>query len=125
MSKNILIVDNSLVIRRVIKKLLGQTDLSDSATFEAQNGFEALEVLDKEEIQVVFLDLNMPLMDGFEFLRRFGERDDKDKTEVVVCSTEGSEEREKELKELGVKHKLLKPIKPESFVETVNNIFKG
>jgi len=124
LSKNILIVDNSLVIRRVITKLLGKTDLSGSKVFEAENGFEALQVLGKEDIQVIFLDLNMPLMDGFEFLKRFGEENGYEKAEVIVCSTEGSDEREKELKELGVKHKLLKPIKPESFVETVNSVFK-
>ncbi len=124
MSKKILIVDNSLVIRRVIKKLLGQTDLDNATIFEAENGFDALQVLDKEDIEVVFLDLNMPLMDGFEFLKRFGDHDKRSSTEVFVCSTEGSEEREKELKELGVNHKVLKPIKPESFVETVNSVFK-
>ena len=124
MSKKILIVDNSLVIRRVIKKLLGQTDLDGATIFEAENGFDALQVLDKEDIEVVFLDLNMPLMDGFEFLKRFGDHDKRSTTEVIVCSTEGSEEREKELKDLGVNHKVLKPIKPESFVETVNGVFK-
>ncbi len=121
----ILIVDNSMVIRTVISKLLQNTDLKEAEVFQAENGEQALEMVEENGFDLIFLDLNMPLMNGFEFLENFSKHESYDQTKVVVVTTEGSDERKKQLEDLGVQERILKPIKPEQFEKTIGTIVQA
>ena len=120
--EKILLVDNSSVIRKVVSKLLLDTNFKDAEILQAENGHEALGLVEEHGFRLIFLDLNMPLMNGFEFLKNFSKHENYSKTDIIVVTTEGSDERKKELEDLGVHLRLLKPIRPEQFVETVNSI---
>jgi len=124
MEKSILVVDNSLVIRKVITKLLRQGPLSDACIHEAENGADALALLADVQVDFVFLDLNMPVMDGFQFLEELKKYPQLASTEVIVCSTEGGPGILEKLKAVGVERNVLKPIKPDAFNAMVEDLVK-
>jgi two-component system chemotaxis response regulator CheY len=89
--------------------------LKDIEKSERELKIEALEDL-------VFLDINMPLMNGMEFMRELIKNDALKSTPVVVVSTEGSKGRRDELDELQVKAFIRKPVTPEVLSQTVLEI---
>ena len=67
MSLNVLIVDDSGVMRKMIRQALDRSGLTVAGIHEAANGWEALELLERERVDVALLDLHMPVMSGEEF----------------------------------------------------------
>ncbi|MCB0311489.1 MAG: response regulator, partial [Bdellovibrionales bacterium] len=88
----------------------------------AQNGREGLQILRENWVDLVFLDINMPVMNGMEFMEELRKDTELMSTPVVVVSTEGSAERRARLEELEIKAYLRKPITPEDLVETVEGV---
>ena len=70
MSYNILIVDDSKTIRSVIKKTLDIADVPVGDLYEAENGKEALDVMNSNWIDLIFADINMPVMTGIEMIKK-------------------------------------------------------
>ena len=122
MSYNILIVDDSKTIRSVIKKTLNIADVPVGDLYEAENGKEALDVMNSNWIDLIFADINMPVMTGIEMIKKMSEDNTLDKTPVIIVSTEGSKTRIDELLELGVKAYLRKPINPEELRNIVKEV---
>lgn len=88
---------------------------------EAANGKEALAVLETERIDVMFTDLNMPVMSGSDLLREMASRDWAHIRRVVV-STDGSTARRDEVKDLLVSHYVNKPFAPEMFRDVLDEL---
>ena len=124
MSYNILIVDDSKTIRSVIKKTLDIADVPVGDLYEAENGKEALDVMNSNWIDLIFADINMPVMTGIEMIKKMSEDNTLDKTPVIIVSTEGSKTRIDELLELGVKAYLRKPINPEELRNIVKEVMR-
>ena len=122
MSYNILIVDDSKTIRSVIKKTLDIAGVPVGDLYEAENGKEALDVMNSNWIDLIFADINMPVMTGIEMIKKMSEDNTLDKTPVIIVSTEGSKTRIDELLELGVKAYLRKPINPEELRNIVKEV---
>jgi two-component system chemotaxis response regulator CheY len=122
MSYNILIVDDSKTIRSVIKKTLDIADVPVGDLYEAENGKEALEVMNSNWIDLIFADINMPVMTGIEMIKKMSEDNILDKTPVIIVSTEGSKTRIDDLLKLGVRAYLKKPINPEELRNIVNEV---
>lgn len=125
MAYNVLIVDDSRIVRRVLIKTFGMTDIPIGSFYEANNGKEGLEVLEKEWVDVIFLDINMPVMNGMEFMAALATREELRETPVIVFSTEGSDERIAELRAAGIKAYLRKPASPENLVETITSVLEA
>ena len=83
--KHVLIVDDSSVIRKVAKRILENLNLQTS---EAENGQKALEACTFLMPDAILLDWNMPIMDGYQFLREIRKIPDGTKPKVVFCTTE-------------------------------------
>ena len=83
--KTCLVVDDSSVIRKVARRILEGLDFQ---IVEAEDGQKALEVCKRAMPEAVLLDWNMPIMDGFEFLRELRRMPDGAKPKVVFCTTE-------------------------------------
>lgn len=82
-NKNILIVEDELAIRRALKKKL----LNEGATvFEAGNGFDGLAMLKKEKIDLILMDILMPLMDGAQMLKEMKKNRKYDKIKIVILT---------------------------------------
>lgn len=112
MGLNVLIVDDSATMRVMVKRTLQMCGLSISNYHEAENGKEGLEVLDREWIDLIFLDINMPVMGGLEMIERLKDLPEHANTPVIVISTESSQTRIEEIQEKGVRF-IHKPFKPE------------
>ncbi|MFT5422744.1 MAG: two-component system chemotaxis response regulator CheY [Phycisphaerales bacterium] len=113
MNCNLLIVDDSPVLRTAIKKVVRLAGLEDDHIFEAGNGQEALEILETVWIDLVLLDLNMPVMNGEEFAEELSKRPDLSDVAVVIVSTESNQDRLDRMRALGVSDSLRKPFEPE------------
>ena len=119
MAMTILIVDDSTLTRKAIRRIIGMTDLEVGDVFEAENGAKALETLEKEKIDLVLADLNMPEMGGIEMIYRMRGNDATREIPVVVVSTESSTTRIEGLLSDGAKDYLHKPFTPEEFREVI------
>ena len=93
MSVNVLVVDDSAVMRAMIIKTLKLAGIPLGDVHQAGNGREGLDVLDSHWIDVVFADINMPVMDGEEMIDRIRADDTWRDVPIVVVSTEGSKTR--------------------------------
>jgi two-component system, chemotaxis family, chemotaxis protein CheY len=121
---NILIVDDSRTIRAVISKTLEIADVPTANVWEAGNGLEALEILRKEWVDIVFADINMPEMNGIELVEQMSTEGMLETVPVVIVSTEGSRQRIEELRSKGVKAYLRKPFAPESLKNVIDEILE-
>ena len=122
MAYNVLIVDDSVTIRAVIVKTLKMTGLSISEIFQAENGKVALEILERSWVDIVFADINMPVMNGIEMVDKMAESGQIKTTPLVIVSTEGSQTRIEELISKGVRAFVRKPISPELLKSTIDQV---
>jgi two-component system chemotaxis response regulator CheY len=114
-----LIVDDSSVMRKIVERALRQAGVQMSTVFEASSGTEGLEVLRKEKVQLILSDINMPLMDGLEFLRTLRAQKLADGVPVVMITTESSEEHVKQAIVAGAQGYLRKPFTADQVKERV------
>ena len=115
---NILIVDDEKLLRDVVKEYC----LNDNYNvYEAENGLEALQVLEKENIDLIVLDIMMPKMDGYTFFKQMKE---KENIPTIVLSARG-EEYDKLLGfDLGIDDYLTKPFSPRELMARIKAILK-
>lgn len=124
MAYNILIADDSLTARTFVARTLHMAGVPLNRIYEARNGQEALNLLEKEWVDLVFADINMPVMGGAEMVRRMRAADLLKSIPVVIVSTDRSERRMAEMKEAGVQAYLTKPITPEDLKTTVERVLR-
>jgi len=125
MAYNILVVDDSQTMRAVLTKTICMAGVEIGSVFEAENGREALAVLEREWVDIVFADINMPVMNGVEMVKEMQKLGYMESTPVVVISTEGSKTRLEELRTMGVRGFLRKPVSPELFKSVVDGVLLG
>ena len=121
MAFNVLIVDDSAVMRAMIARVVRISGVPIGEMFEAPNGAEGLKVVREQWIDLVLLDINMPVMNGEEMLRRLRAEPETVSLPVIVVSTESSETRVNALEELGVAF-VHKPFAPEDLRATILRI---
>ena len=109
---NILIVDDSAMMRKMVRRVVDLTEVAVGSVHEAANGQEALAIIDGHPIDALFTDLNMPVMTGTELLRALRARPTRPAIRVVI-STDGSQARRSEAEALDVTRYLEKPLRPE------------
>ncbi|MFZ9882594.1 MAG: response regulator [Phycisphaerales bacterium] len=122
MNCHVLIVDDSPILRAAIKKVVKLAGVPEDRIFEAGNGVEALQVLETVWIDLVLLDLNMPVMDGEQFAAELRKRPALADVAVVVVSTEANRERLDRMRDLGVAHTLRKPFEPEDLCRLIGEV---
>ena len=122
MALNLLLVDDSATVRSLIKKCIEMASFSVNEIYEANHGKEALEIIENSWIDMVFTDINMPEMNGVEFIEALKEQGKLQDFPVIVVSTEGSQTRIEELKAMGIKGYLRKPFTPEQIKEIIEQV---
>lgn len=125
MAYNILVVDDSVTVRAVIAKTLKIAEVPINELYQAANGKEALEILADSWVDLVFADINMPVMTGLEMVDKMSEDGLLDTTPVVIVSTEGSATRIEQLLDKGVSAYIRKPFTPEMLREVVDRVMGG
>ena len=121
----VLIVDDSSVMRKIVERSLRQAGVEIAEVVEASNGAEALAEVQKAAFDLILSDINMPAMDGLEFLRNLSNVESAKEIPVVMITTEGSEARVVEALSVGAKGYLRKPFTPEQVKERVMPLVGG
>jgi two-component system chemotaxis response regulator CheY len=114
-----LIVDDSSVMRKIVERALRQAGLDPLVVYEAGNGSDGLEVLKTKQVELILSDINMPSMDGLEFLRQIRAQNLAPGVPVVMITTESSEEHVKEAILAGAQGYIRKPFTAEQVKERV------
>ena len=114
-----LIVDDSSVMRKIVERSLRQAGMDELVVREAGNGVEGLEILRAERFDLVLTDINMPSMDGLEFVRQIQEQKLAPGVPVIMITTESSEEHVKKAIQAGARGYIRKPFTAEQVKERV------
>lgn len=114
-----LIVDDSSVMRKIVERALRQAGLTIAAVLEASSGVEALELVRGRRVDLILSDINMPNMDGLEFLRQLREQDLAPDVPVVMITTESSEDHVHEALAAGAQGYIRKPFTAEQVKERI------
>ncbi|MBA1433281.1 MAG: response regulator [Epsilonproteobacteria bacterium] len=112
-----LVADDSKLARRVLKKSLCEFANEDEIA-EACNGLEALKVLLQERLEIIFLDLTMPVMDGYEAIPKM--LDINPDAKIIVVSADIQEKAKEKVLSLGAVMHVEKPINPIKMKEILN-----
>jgi len=123
MGKKVLIIDDSNTMRKIISRSLRQAGLDIETVLEAGDGQEALKLLEGEKPDIILSDINMPNMDGIEFLRQKGAKADIKEIPVVMITTESASDIISTAESLGAKGRINKPFTPEQIQETLGKLF--
>src|SRR5712672_743732 len=104
-----LIVDDSSVMRKIVERSLRQAGIDLSDVFQAGNGAEALGVLRDSKVDLILCDINMPVMDGLEFIKQLPGVENAKGVPVVMITTEGSESHVVQALSCGARGYIRKP----------------
>ena len=114
---NVLVVEDSLAIRKILKRMLGHPDFAVGEVYEASDGVEALEALPNQNVQLILSDINMPNMDGIQLLTALKSDDRFKNIPVVMVSTEAGLAMVTRAIQLGASGYIRKPFSPEEIKE--------
>ena len=122
MSLDVLIVDDSAAIRKILHRVLVQAEVPLGKVHEASDGNEGLEKLKTEKVGLILSDINMPHMDGIEFLTRVKADAAHKSVPVLMVTTEGSQARVMQALELGAAGYVKKPFTADQIKEKLVGI---
>jgi len=114
-----LIVDDSSVMRKIVERSLRQAGIELSQVLEAGNGAEALGIVREGLPDLILCDINMPVMDGLEFVRQVQALGTASNVPIVMITTEGSESHVVEALSHGARGYIRKPFTPDQVREHV------
>jgi two-component system chemotaxis response regulator CheY len=120
-----LIIDDSSVMRKIVERSLRQAGIDLSDVFQAGNGAEALRVLKDSAVDLILCDINMPVMDGLEFIKQLPSVEKARNVPVVMITTEGSETHVVQALACGARGYIRKPFTPEQVKEHVIPVLSG
>jgi len=123
MALDVLIVDDSAAIRKILQRMLGQAGLTLGKVLEAGDGLEALERLKTDRVNLVLSDINMPNMDGIQLLSVLKSSAEFRNVPVIMITTEGGEAKVMEAVQLGAAGYVRKPFTADQIKEKLYNLF--
>ncbi len=119
MAKKILLVDDSASVRQVVGIALRRAGYE---TLEAGNGQEALALLDGEKLNLIISDVNMPVMNGIDFLKGVKAHPKAKFTPVIMLTTESGADLKEQGRAAGAKAWIVKPFSPQVLLDAVSKL---
>jgi len=119
---DVLIVDDSAAIRKILQRVLRQTDLPLGEIREAGDGTEAVEILKDRSFGLILSDINMPQMDGLQLLARIKEMEHLKSVPVIMITTEGGQGKVLEAVQLGAMGYVRKPFTADQIKEKLAGV---
>jgi two-component system chemotaxis response regulator CheY len=124
MDSDVLVVDDSAAIRKILTRVLRQTGMAIQTIHEAGDGQEALAVVAQHRIDLVLSDINMPKMDGLQLLASLKASPQWQEIPVVMITTEGGETKVAEAVRLGAAGYVRKPFTADQIKEKLVGILE-
>lgn len=124
MESDILVVDDSAAIRKILQRVLRQTGMAIRAIHEAGDGQEALTLISSHPVHLVLTDINMPKMDGLQLLASLKANPQWRNIPVVMITTEGGETKVAEAVKLGAAGYVRKPFTADQIKEKLAGILE-
>ncbi|MBV8730906.1 MAG: response regulator [Acidobacteriia bacterium] len=124
MESDVLVVDDSAAIRKILQRVLRQTGMAINTIHEAGDGAEALKLLQSHKVDLVLSDINMPKMDGLELLASLKKVPEWANVPVVMITTEGGEAKVAEAVRLGAAGYVRKPFTADQIKEKLAGILE-
>jgi two-component system chemotaxis response regulator CheY len=121
----VLIVDDSSVMRKIVGRSLRQAGLEVQQLLEASNGSEALTIAREQPLDLILSDINMPLMDGLEFVRQLRGIKAAQHIPVIMITTEAGEGHVVQALSGGASAYIRKPFTPDQIKERVIPLLRG
>jgi two-component system, chemotaxis family, chemotaxis protein CheY len=125
MDSEVLVVDDSAAIRKILQRVLRQTGMAINTIHEAGDGQEALELLRSRRVDLVLTDINMPRMDGLELLAAIKGSSDWASVPVVMITTEGGETKVAEAVRLGAAGYVRKPFTADQIKDKLTGLLES
>ncbi len=122
MALDVMIVDDSAAIRKILRRVLTQAEVPVGEVYEANDGVEALSTLQKSPVNLILSDVNMPNMDGIELLSKVKADEKLKSVPMIMITTEGSQARVMQALELGAAGYVKKPFTAEQIKEKLTGI---
>ena len=123
MAKNVLIVDDSATMRKIIMRGIRQAGIEVADFKEAGDGVEGMKAVEAGKFDLILSDVNMPNMNGLDFVKAVTQKLGTPPP-IVMITTEGSEEVVKEAMSRGARGYLKKPFTPEKIQEVLGPLLK-
>ncbi len=117
MSLDLLIVDDSAAIRKLLQRILQKAEFPIGNVFEAGDGLEALEILKANKVGVVLTEVNMPNMDGLQLLAHLRAEEAWKRLPVIMITAEGGQGKVMEALQLGATGYVRKPFTPDQITD--------
>jgi two-component system chemotaxis response regulator CheY len=124
MNSDVLVVDDSAAIRKILNRVLRQAGMAIETILEAGDGQEALAVIAQHRVDLVISDINMPKMDGLQLLAYLKASRQWQSIPVVMITTEGGETKIAEAVRLGAAGYVLKPFTADQIKEKLVGILR-
>jgi len=124
MGYNILVVDDSASMRKVMRKVIQMSGFPVNTIYEAENGVNGLEICRQQEVEIILTDLNMPEMDGISFMEALRADEEFSHIPVLVVSTEGRPAVMEKVEEIGAVEYVKKPFQPESISRVLSKLLE-
>jgi two-component system chemotaxis response regulator CheY len=119
----VMTVDDSSTIRRVFRNTLPKVFIDKIEIIEAEDGVQAMEKLqDNTDVQIIFLDVNMPNMKGDEFLAKMRQNADYNDIRVIMATTEAEKRTVMRIMKLGANGYIIKPFNFDTIVNALTPI---
>lgn len=122
---DVLIVDDSPAMRRLLRRALGMCRFELGSVAEAGDGQEAFDILQKIRVGLLLVDVNMPKMDGVALLKVLQQQQDFSMTSTVIVSTDGSRERIDDALAAGARGYICKPFRPEELERVITQALEA
>ena len=120
---NILIVDDSSTMRKILRRTLGEAGINATNVLEAGDGEAGLKTVSSQPVDLILCDINMPNMNGLEFLDKLAQQEKR--VPVVMITTEGSDSVVETAKAKGAKEFIKKPFTPEQAGAIISKVLGG
>lgn len=116
---NVMNVDDSMTMRKIVSLALKS---QGHTVVEAEHGAQALQILNTQKIDAIILDINMPVMNGIEFLQAIKGNAAQASIPIVVLTTQGEEALKNQAMDLGARAFMIKPFQKEDLIATLSRI---